>query len=91
MKFNVDSLSYNDSKQLTDELVKVLGRDDVRSFSQYRLIKDWRAFCTEPSKYIGTVVVDMVNQYINEHFDRISKYSGPEYYGAQSVLLNDLQ
>ena len=34
MKFNVDSLSYNDSTRLTDELVKVLGRDDVRSFSQ---------------------------------------------------------
>ena len=31
-----------------------------------KLEKSWKAFYCEPTKYAGTVVVDMVNQWIDE-------------------------
>lgn len=31
-----------------------------------KIEKDWNAFYTDPEKYAGTVVVKMVNQYIDE-------------------------
>ena len=45
---------------------EVLGRTDLQEADVICLADDWRAFCNDPEKYRGTVVVDMVNQYIEE-------------------------
>jgi len=44
----------------------VLGRTDLTDADVVCIADDWRAFCNDPEKYRNTVVVDMVNQYIDE-------------------------
>ena len=45
---------------------EVLGRTDLIDADVVCIADDWRAFCNDPEKYRNTVVVDMVNQYIEE-------------------------
>lgn len=48
-----------------EEIEEVLGECfDPELLSEME--KSWKAFYNEPQKYAGTVVVDMVNQWIDE-------------------------
>ena len=72
--YNVHDIinNYPDSFQEYDELVaviaKVLGRHEaiITCYSLDTLADRWLAFCEDPKKYEGTVVVDMVNQDLGE-------------------------
>lgn len=55
------------------------------------LRQDWGAFYDNPLKYRGSVVVDMVNKWADEKLSVLQSYDGPVSYGAQSVMLEDVQ
>ena len=76
-----------DAGDIFSRVQKVLGRDDLDYWDVHELIaEEWAAFYDEPEKYAGSVVVDMVNQFLDEYrsTEDTSKYN------AQSVMLDDL-
>ena len=58
-------LTEDFTKSTASELARVLNRSISNTEENY-IFDNWRAFYDEPSKYEGTVVVDMVNQDLNE-------------------------
>lgn len=53
------------SYKTMDTVKRVLGRE-LTQIEFENLWIDWNAFTKNPLKYNGTVVVDMVKQYLNE-------------------------
>lgn len=53
-----------------DQLERVLGECFDPALLP-KIEKDWNAFYNDPERYIGTVVIAMVNQYIDEQPVRI--------------------
>ena len=52
---------------------------------------DWLAFYEDPERYRGTVVVDMINLWADEKLEKLQNYKGSVSYGAQYVMLDDIQ
>ena len=76
-----------DTNDIYSRVQKVLGREDLDYWDVHELIaEEWAAFYDEPEKYAGSVVVDMVNQFLDEYSrEDTSKYN------SQSVMLDDLK
>lgn len=62
----------------------ILNRE-VDELDMMYLHDDWGAFYDDPVRYIGTPVVQMVNQYLDE-LHTVNK----QYTGAQSVMEDEI-
>lgn len=60
--------SYEAYDNLISEIANVLHRPEtiITCYSLDTLNQGWGAFCEDPKKYEGTVVVDMINQDLGE-------------------------
>lgn len=60
--------SFEEYDKLVAEIAKVLNRHEaiITAYSLDTLNHGWGAFCEDPQKYEGTVVVDMINQDLDE-------------------------
>jgi hypothetical protein len=60
--------SFEEYDKLVAEIATVLHRHEavITCYSLDTLNKGWGAFCEDPKKYEGTVVVDMINQDLGE-------------------------
>jgi hypothetical protein len=73
----------------SEVLNRILGRK-IGWIHFGELEKYWKAFFDDCEKYEGTVVVDMVNLWADDELKRLESYTGTLSYGAQYVMLDDL-
>ena len=65
--FYLPNYHIADSMDLYNRIKKVLGREDLDYWDVHELIaEEWAAFYDEPEKYAGSVVVDMVNKFLDD-------------------------
>lgn len=90
MAKNIFGFNDGDCIDNSEVLNSVLGRK-IGWVSFRELEHDWNEFYNDPSKYRNSVVVDMVNQWADEKLAALQSHDGPVSYGAQSVMLDDIQ
>ena len=70
------------------KLVSTVLNRKVTEEEMQLIYEDWRAFHDDPAKYSGTVVVQLVNEYL-DGFNATSEYRNISS-GAQSVMEDEL-
>ena len=70
------------------KLVSAVMNRKVTEDEMQLIYEDWRAFHDDPAKYSGTVVVQLVNDYL-DGFNATSEYRNISS-GAQSVMEDEL-
>lgn len=76
------------SKESRKKLVSAVLKRDVTNLEMQYILEDWKAFHDDPVKYSGTVVVQMVNEYLDGYHTQEEMQN--QYTGAQHVMELDL-
>lgn len=73
-------MTNQDRTTKTQEISKALGRPLTDEQMQY-VYEDWNEFHNNTSKYANSVVIDMVNQYLDELEAQSNGFVDREYLG----------
>lgn len=76
------------SSENKKKLVSAILQRDLSDMEMQFILEDWKAFYDEPVKYSGTVVVKLVNEYLDGF--RLQDEQQNMYTGAQSVMEQDM-